>query len=87
MKSCGKLYVDTLTYPPKFRFYPLAELGRTIETDEPYRAGRCLVVKLPFMRQAFLAGLWGKPQEETTALTKAIQGRPLGVDPSEIMEW
>lgn len=76
-----------MNYPPKFKPYPIVEIGWTTETEEPYRAGYCLVFKLPFTVKALAVGIWGKEQDEATALAKAINSRALEVDPSDIMEW
>ena len=87
MQSFGKLYFDTLKYPPKYKYFPLAEIGWTTETEEPYRQGRCVVIKPPLSNKALIAGVFGKPQDEVEALSKAIKLRELDVSTEEIMEW
>jgi len=87
MKSIGIFYAQRMKYPPKFKKFPLVEVGWTTETEEPYRKGYCIVFKAPFMIQALALGIWGKQQDEVDALVKAINGRTLEVSPEDIMEW
>lgn len=86
MKSFGPLYVDVINYPI-YKNYPIAEIGWTNETEEPFRKGTCLVVKPPLTHKALVLGVWGKSQEESAALSQAVEARPLDVSPEEILEW
>jgi hypothetical protein len=86
MKEIGALYVDTLKYPHR-NFLPILEKGWTNEIEEPYRRGSCLVFRFPFTKPGFIIGLFGRPQEESTALTAAIWGRELDVTLDEIWDW
>lgn len=77
MKSAGKLYVDTLKYPPKFGFFPIVDKGWTDEIEPPFRRGKCLVFRLPFFTKGLIVGLWGAPtgRTETQALSEALGAR------------
>lgn len=86
MKEIGALYVDTLKYPHR-SFLPILEKGWTNEIEEPFRKGSCLVFRFPFTKPGFVIGLFGKPQEESAALTAAIWGRELDVTLDELWEW
>ena len=86
MNSFGKLYADVINYPI-YKNRLIVEKGWSNETDEPYRKGTCLVIKLPLLSKAFVLGFWGKPQSEADALMGAIMGKSLDVSTEEIMEW
>lgn len=87
MKTFGPFYADTMKYPPKYKWLPLVEVGWTNETEEPYRKGRCLVLKPPLANTALVAGVWGQPQDEETALSNAVRARTMDIDPKEMLEW
>ncbi len=65
MASLGKLLVETYTWQDRWRS-PLIVRGGAQESDHPWRTGRCILVRLPFVRRAVGIGIWtGKqPQGE-----------------------
>lgn len=81
LTSFGPLYVTTVKYPPKFRFYPLIDNGWTSELDEPYRKGKCLVFKLPAISTGLGIGIWtDKVEDEEEALMLAIGGSEISLE-------
>ena len=68
MQSLGPLYVGTLKYYHR-KFLPVVELGKTQETDFPYRIGRCLVFRLPFTLPGFYIGIFFKTVKDPHLLT------------------
>jgi hypothetical protein len=86
MINIGPLYVQKIEYPHK-KFLPIVEKGWTNEIEEPYRKGSCLVFRIPFTKPGFVFGIWGKPQDESEALTAALWGRELDVTIEELLEW
>lgn len=56
MRTFGPLYAGRLEYYHR-NFLPIIEVGRTQETDFPYRRGRCLVFRLPFTKPGFYMGI------------------------------
>lgn len=56
MKSKGPLYVGTLNYYHR-KFLPVLEVGHTQETELPFRKGKCLVVRIPFTKKGYYAGV------------------------------
>jgi hypothetical protein len=86
MLNIGPLYVTLVKYPHR-NFLPIAEKGWSHEIDEPFRRGSCLVIRLPFTHPGIGIGIWGKPQDETDALTAAIWGRQLDISVDELLEW
>lgn len=80
MKSFGPIYVQTMKYPHRF-FWPLLEIGWTTETEEPYRYGHCVVLRVPFCKPAIAIGLWTTGEnDEEVALLRAIQGRQVELE-------
>lgn len=59
---------------------PFMEVGQTCMIEEPYRVGKCLVLRVPFSRHAVVIGWWGPPGEEVATLSKAIGYRKLEGD-------
>lgn len=56
----GRLYCHGMRYPAGQ--WPIVDLGSSHEVDEPWRLGRCLVLRLPLSRVAAVIGWWGKPR-------------------------
>lgn len=82
----GRLYVTKTTFP-ELEELPLAVRGWTAETDEPWRIGKCLILRVPFSRTGLAIGWWGAPTSEYEALTLATGMRQLTdeeVDSAEI---
>lgn len=93
MKNFGPLYVDKLSYYHK-NLLPIVEVGKTIETEWPYRRSRvCLVFRVPFTLPGYVIGLWRKPEgvvlEEDVddILAEALNLRTLATDAEDIREW
>lgn len=83
MKTFGPLYVGKLEYYHR-KFLPIVELGKTQETDFPYRFGHCLVFRMPFTKPGFYIGILFKTVNDPHSLTdedidlllfKALKGR------------
>lgn len=83
MQTFGPLYGGTIRYWHK-KFLPIIELGSTQETEMPFRAGRCLVFRVPFTTKGFYVGLLFKSASDPHLLTdedidllmmKAMKGR------------
>ena len=51
------IYFGRLRYPHK-KFLPLLEVGKTRETELPFRRGRCLVFRAPWTEKSLYLGLW-----------------------------
>jgi hypothetical protein len=84
MKSFGALYVTTVKYPKRF-IYPFFEIGWTQEIEEPFRYGKCLVLRLPYGKVGLGIGIWLKQKDEDDALLGAIQGREVALDDIEFV--
>lgn len=69
MKTFGPIYVGKLEYYHN-KFLPIVELGTTRETDMPYRAGKCLVFRIPFTKPGFYAGILYKDIENPQWLSE-----------------
>lgn len=69
----GRLFAQRLYYhsdnPPVFT------VTRSQEIESPFRAGRCIVVRLPFTKSAVALGVWLATKPERTALLDAMSGR------------
>lgn len=83
MKTFGPLYTGTLKYWHK-NLLPIVEIGKTQETEMPYRRGRCLVFRAPFTHKAVYVGILFKSVSNPEYLTdedidlivaKAMRGR------------
>jgi hypothetical protein len=83
MKTLGPLYAGTLKYYHN-KFLPIIEIGKTQETEMPYRYGHCLVFRFPFTKPGFYLGVLFKTVDEPHLLTdddidslmsKAMKGR------------
>lgn len=72
----GRVFVHRMTYPTKN--HPLVEMGTTIETDHPFRAGKSVVLRVPFSTQAVAIGLWIGVGSEEDNLRRAVSARDLG---------
>lgn len=84
MKSFGPLYVTTVKYPKRF-VYPPFEIGWTQEIEEPFRYGRCLVLRVPYGKLGVGFGIWLRKKEENEALLGAIQAREVDLDELEFV--
>jgi hypothetical protein len=84
MKSIGPVYITTIKYPKRF-LYPFFEIGWTQEIEEPFRYGKCLVLRLPYGKVGLGIGVWLKQKEENDALLEAIQGREVALDELEFV--
>jgi hypothetical protein len=83
MKTFGPLYAGTLKYYHN-RLLPVLEVGKTQETELPYRYGHCLVFRIPFTKPGFYIGVLFKTVNDPHLLTdddvdsimaKAMKGR------------
>lgn len=72
----GRLFVHRMTYPTKK--HPLVEVGTTMETEHPFRAGRSLVLRVPLSTQAVAIGWWIGVGSEEDNLRRAVSARDLG---------
>ena len=68
MKTFGPLYVGKLSYYHR-NFLPILEVGKTQETEFPYRKGKCLVFRTPFTKPGFYIGLLFKTSKDPHLLT------------------
>lgn len=68
MRTLGPIYLGKLNYYHR-KAFPIVELGRTQETDFPYRSGRCLVFRFPFTKPGFYLGLLFKTVKDPHLLT------------------
>lgn len=86
MKSIGPLYVDSLKL--KHPVLPLVEWGWSQETEEPFReSALCIVFWVPFVPRGYAIGIWGKPTDEESAITKALRVRETQTATEEIKGW
>lgn len=76
-KDLGRVYLTSMRYLHRKAAPLIAETGWTAEIEEPYRRGRCLVVRIPFTLRAIVLGLWGQPGTEAQRLAD-IGYRELG---------
>lgn len=53
----GRLYAHSMAVP---RSGPLVELGTSHEVEEPWRVGRCVVLRV--WKRALVVGWWGPPR-------------------------
>lgn len=83
MRTLGPIYAGKLEYYHR-KFLPIVELGKTQETEIPFRVGRCLVFRLPFTKPGFYIGVLFRTVEDPHLLTdedidlimmKAMRGR------------
>lgn len=87
MKSIGPLYVDKVSYNIVGK-KPLSEIGWSFEIEEPFRKGKCLVIRIPFTTLGLALGVWGKPVDNPDeALQKALMSRVLEVELDEVRYW
>lgn len=70
---------------------PLLHVDRTVETDAPYRLGKCLVIRAPFTKAALAVGAWvGKSRHEEDALLTSMGARVTkdnGITLTEGVDW
>lgn len=57
----GRLYAHGMRYPADGS-WPVIDLGSSHEVEEPWRIGRCVVLRLPLTRAAAVIGWWGPPR-------------------------
>jgi len=83
MKTFGPLYVGKLNYYHR-KPLPIVEVGKTQETDMPYRVGHCLVFRAPFTIPGYYIGLlfktvkdpeWLTDEEVDEIISKAMRAR------------
>ena len=83
MKTFGPLYVGKLQYWHR-KGLPIVEVGNTRETDMPFRAGHCLVFRIPFTKPGFYIGFlykdipnpeWLTDEDIDDVLAKALVAR------------
>jgi hypothetical protein len=83
MKTFGPLYVGKLNYYHR-KPLPIVEVGKTQETDMPYRVGHCLVFRVPFTIPGYYVGLlfktvkdpeWLTDEEVDEIISKAMRAR------------
>jgi hypothetical protein len=87
MKSIGPLYVDKVVYNILGK-KPLSEIGWSQETEEPFRTGKCLVLRVPLTKLAFAFGIWGPPAfNPDEALGNILGSRILDVELDEVRYW
>jgi hypothetical protein len=87
MKSFGPLYVDTVSYNI-IGHKPLFEKGWSQETEEPFREGKCFVIRVPFTNLGVAIGTWGQPSDNPDeALRKILGSYDLDVELEEVRYW
>ena len=83
MRTLGPIYAGKLEYYHR-KFLPIVELGKTQETEIPFRVGRCLVFRFPFTKPGFYIGVLFRTVKDPHLLTdedidlimmKAMKGR------------
>lgn len=68
MRTLGPLYVGKLEYYHK-NFLPIVEIGKTQETEIPFRHGKCLVFRVPFTKPGYYVGILFKTVKDHNLLT------------------
>jgi hypothetical protein len=95
MRTYGPLYVGKLEYYHR-KPLPIIEIGRTQETEFPYRRGRCFVFRAPFTKPGFYIGLLFKSVDKPEFLSdedidlimaRAMRGREMDVSAKDIEDW
>lgn len=95
MRTLGPLYGGKLEYYHR-KALPIIEIGKTQETEHPYRRGRCFVFRIPFTKPGVYAGVLFKTVKDPHLLTdedvdllisNALKGRSMGLTTDEIEEW
>ncbi|MFN2347603.1 MAG: hypothetical protein ABR616_18060 [Dermatophilaceae bacterium] len=88
----GNRFVASFTYPGgRRRDLPRIEVGaETRETDEPFRYGYGVAIRIPLTRTAVVVGEWagdlaGNSYE--SKLRSALKGSELDYDIETIKEW
>lgn len=69
----GPLFAQRLYYHSEHP--PLAAFTQSQEIEPPFRAGRCLVLRLPFSKSAVAVGVWLRAKTESSALMDAMGAR------------
>lgn len=77
----GKLYTHTMRVP---RGGPVLELGISHEVEEPWRVGRCVVLRV--WKLALVAGWWGSGRTYEQMAAEEIDEQDAGVSTDEIRE-
>lgn len=78
----GNLYVHTMRVPTGG---PLAELGTSHEVEEPWRVGRCVVLRV--WKLALVVGWWGPPRTRAEMLAaEGEEAYEIAVATEEIRE-
>ena len=67
----GKNWYTQKLYYQKRWHWPVS-VERTVETESPYRIGKCLVLSLPPFKTAWVFGRWVDQVGEDTALSEAV---------------
>jgi hypothetical protein len=95
MRTLGPLYGGKLEYYHN-KALPIIEIGKTQETEIPYRRGHCFVVRIPFTKPGFYFGILFKTVKNPNLLTdedidllisNALRGRNMELTPDEIEDW
>jgi hypothetical protein len=74
----GNYFWHTLVYPIKPSV--IFDKAETQEIEEPFRGGKGWAIRLPFTRLAIVLGRWNEIFSESSALTRAVVGRPMSQD-------
>ena len=68
MKTIWRIYFGRLRYWHR-KFLPLLEIGKTQETEYPFRWGRSLVFRIPFTEHGYYVGLLFNSAKDPRSLT------------------
>jgi len=76
-RSLGAFYGYLISYPDGIRI-PVAHLSTTTEIEPPFRHGKCMLLRVPFMQSSVVIGRWGSDTlDEKTAYETALGFRVL----------
>lgn len=72
----GRMFVHSMKLPVKRTWrVQLVEKADTQEISYPYRAGRSVLLRMPWVLRGLVIGVWGEPQEdEDEAMYRALGG-------------
>lgn len=72
----GKLFVHTMKIPVARSWrVKLVERADTQEISYPYRSGRSVLLRIPWVLRGLVIGVWGDPElDEDEAMYRALGG-------------
>lgn len=79
-------FKHTLKYPPGLKFYQILEVGRTQESEHPWREGVSLVLRLHPLTTGYVVGVWLHTRDES-AFHEAAGARLTDIPAKKMREW